>query len=573
MKVWCDAMSVEDFLLQSFSHVEETENGWFGYTGGSDYNAVYVPKNYNGSMGMVSYYPGSGGSNPDANQWKNIIHSDNPPEYIITISSESTDKANMMAKTYDGLSNAGVKITDVVAMTFSASGGTGYDRVEQFMSNHPNSDINFTIINNNVFGCDSNRFAAPNKYPHLVEAGVPIIYLDGFNDDRASSKVKTGNANGFNIYWLQSTSAGHIAFNADIIHNRFVDYVLGLSEDFGSTNVNGGEINYHLIGFNKELGQLTDCDYIDLVNSSVSKVGVPNLAKLTAVDPFDVKESSRLTDDMGVLGNLFDLTLTSSTGKVSNDIYYVQTAMNEIRSMVKSSNYLTSLKEGSFRSADGIPGIINKIINTFFDAVSELLTSLSIEAESVLSYAQATVDMDNDLKSGAENLGKIEEISFGDDYRPLSTYQPSDSPYDKSDDKKDDKDTGKKDTGKKDSGTPSGGTPSGGSPHGGTPPSGSPDSSEPKEYTYVFDDGHTAVFKTDGKTVTEFKYRYECASAEAAKTKYNDVEKTYRSVDYVDKIEIVDKFVDVIFKAEALKDLTFDQVKEKYLKGAKEKNG
>ena len=562
MKVWCDAMSVEDYLLQNFSHVEETENGWFGYSGSGDYNAVYVPKNYNGAMGMVSYYPGAGGSAPDADQWKNIINSNNPPEYIITISAESRDNANMLATTYDNLTSAGIKITDVVAMTFSASGGTGYDRVEQFLSNH--SDVNCTIINNNT-GSDGNRYNNPQNYPHLIDAGVPIIYVDPYNSGTVSNKVLAANKNGFNCYYLESSSGGHVAYNADIIHNRFVDYILGLEDSFTSTNTKGNAINYNLIGFNKELGQLTNCDYIDLVNSSVSKVGVPNLAKLTAVDPFDVKESSRLTDDMGVLGNLFDLTLTSSTGKVSNDIYYVQTAMNEIRSMVKSSNYLSSLKEGSYRSADGIPGIINKIMNTFFDAVSELLTSLSIEAESVLSYAQATVDMDNDLKSGAEELGKIEEIPFGDDYRPLSTYKPSNSPYDKSDDEESGKD--------KDSGKQNTGSPVGGHPVGGTPDGGKPESTEPEEYTYVFDDGHMAVFKTDGKTVTEFKYRYECASAEAAKAKYNDVEKTYRSVDYVDKIEVVDKFVDVIFKAEALKDLTLDQVKEKYLKGAKEKNG
>ena len=558
-------MNIEAYLRSTYSRVEELPGGgWFATNGGNDYNAVYVPKNYNGSMGMVSYYPGSGGSNPDANQWKNLIYGNNPPEYIITISSESSDRANMMGRTYDALTSAGVKITDVVAMTFSASGGTGYDRVEQFLASHNNSNVNFTIINNNVYNCDGNRSGSPAKYPNLIKAGVPIIYLDAFNDGSVNNKVTNANRNGFNCYWLQSSSNGHIAFNADIIHNRFVDYVLGLSEDFGKTNVNGGAVNYNLVGFNKELGKLTNCDYINLVNSSVAKVGVPNLDKLTAVDSFDVKEQSRLTNDMGILGNLSTLQLTSSTGKVSNDYYYVQTAMNEIRSMVKNSSYLTSLKEGTYRSSEGIPGCIAKYVNAFFDAVSALLTSLSIEAESVLSFAQATVDMDNDLKAGVQDLGTIKEMSFGDDYKPQSTYTAKKSPYEKSDDEED--------------GTPKEKQPKGNNQYpvsSGSPVSsggGNPSTTTDGEKTYEFEDGKLAVFKLEGDKVTEFKYRYECKSAEEAKVKYNDVEKIYREQDYVDKIEVVDNFVDVIFKAETLKDLTFDQIKEKYLKGAKEKN-
>ena len=555
-------MNVEEYLRNTYNNVQDLGHGWYCQVGSSDYSAVYVPKNYNGNMAMVSYFPGSGGSSPDADQWKNIIHSDNPPEYIVTISSEYSDRDQMMTRTYDGLTSAGVKITDVVNMVFSASGQTGFDRCEQFLSSHP--DVNMTLINNNVLNCDGQRINHPEKYPHLVEAGVPIIYLDGFNDEKAYNKTKNGTNNGFNVYWLKSSSNGHILFNRDIIRNRFTDYILGLADSFGNETDNGKTINYELVAFNKELGQFVTADYIDLMSDSVSKVGVPNLAKLTAVDPFDVKEQKRFNDDMGILGNLETLRLTSSTGKVSNDYYYVQTAMNDIRSMVKSSNYLSSLKEGCFRGgSSGIPGCIATYVNAFFDIVSNLLSNLSIEAESVLSYTQAMVDMDNDIRAGVENLGTVEEISFGDNYKPASSYVPSENPYDGKDSKIKDGDDNSKDT-KKPTYPPGGG--GGGGGGGGTP-------EEPKEVTYVFEDGHTAIFKTDGKTVTEFKYRYECKSAEAAAAYKEDLEKTYRSADYVDKIVVEDKYVDVIFKEEALKDLTFDQVKEKYLKGAKEKNG
>lgn len=560
-------MSVEEYLLSNFNHVEELQNGWYASSGSGDYNAVYVPKNYNGAMGMVSYFPGAGGSEPDANQWKNLINGSNPPEYIITISSESSDSSNMFIRTYDGLSNCGLNITDAVVMTFSASGGRGYDRVEEFLSNH--DGVNCTIINNNT-GSDGNRYNNPQNYPHLIEAGVPIIYVDPYNSGSVNNKVLAANKNGFNCYYLESSSGGHVAFNADIIHNRFVDYILGLSDSFTSTDINGRAINYDLIGFNKELGQLTNCDYIDLVNSSVSKAGVPNLAKLTAVDPFDVKEQGRTTDDMGILGNLSTLYLTSSTGAVSNNYYYVQTAMNEIRGAVKSSSYLSSLKEGSYRSGDGIPGCIATYINAFFDAVSNLLSSLSIEAESVLSYTQAMVDMDNDLKAGVEDIGTIEEIAFADDYKPKSSYQSDKSPYDNKDgDNKNGNKDGNKNGNNNNGGHNNGGNNNGGGQHGG----GGKDPEDPnKEFKYVFEDGHMAIFKKDGDKVTEFKYRFECKDAEAAKKRLDDIKRTYRNQEYVDKIEVVDKNVDVIFKKEVLEKLTFDQIKEKYLKGAKEKN-
>jgi hypothetical protein len=547
-------MNVEEYLRGTYNNVQDLGHGWYCQVGGSDYSAVYVPKNTNGNMAMVSYFPGSGGSNPDANKWKEIIHSDNPPEYIVTISSEYSDRDQMMGRTFNGLTNAGVKITDVVNMVFSASGQTGFDRCEQFLSEHPG--VNMTLINNNVLNCDGSRINHPEKYPHLIEAGVPIIYLDGFNDEKAYSKTKNGTQNGFNVYWLKSSSNGHILFNRDIIRNRFTDYILGLADSFGN-ETDRGTINYELVAFNKELGQFVNADYLDLMSDSVSKVGVPNLAKLTAVDPFDVKEQSRLTNDMGILGNLDTLRLTSSTGRVSNNYYYVQTAMNDIRGMVKSSNYLSSLKEGCFRGGGGgIPGCITTYINAFFDIVSSLLSSLSIEAESVLSYTQAMVDMDNDIAAGVSEIGTVQEIEFGDDYKPQSSYVPQENPYDGQDKNKIKDDGNKKDP-----------------TYHPTGPAG-PSTPEPKEYTYVFDDGHTAIFKTDSSgKVTEFKYRYECKSAEAAKERYKDIEKTYRGVDYVEKIEVVDKNIDVIFKEEALKDLTFDQIKEKYLEGAKEKNG
>ena len=456
-------MDLQTYLQQNFTKVEQTANGGYFCTR-SNGDELYIPGNYSGNIGMFAYLPGSGGSGNDARVIRNQIRSANPPDYIVAISAECSDHNNTLQVAYNELSSQGFNITDVAEMSFSASGGIGFDRLEAFQSLHP--DVNCVMVVNNT-SADGNRTSNPGKYPSLVENEVPIIYVDPPGRGDVQSKTQNGNLNGFNVYWLQSSSGSHIAYNADIIYNHFVDYLLGYNDSFTSTNENGGQVNYQLVTFDTETQQFVNADYNDLVSSYLGRVRIPNMNKILSYDAFNIETQKVENDDMGVLSNLTDLRLTSSTGVVSSDYYYVQTSMNEVRTSVKNSSYLTNLSQLTSRSSDTIPGCIATYVNAFFDIVNNLLSTLAIEAESVLSYAQAMVDMDNDQKAGAEKLGSIVETPYGEDAKPETSYVPqpkTDQVYNPQ-------------------GTPSGGYPSGGYPSGDTPIGGTPTDDPPAEET------------------------------------------------------------------------------------------
>jgi hypothetical protein len=414
--------SIESYLRENYRTVEELDNGWYCRNGGGDYNAVYVPKNCDGNMAMVSYFPGSGGSNPDANAWVDLIHSDNPPEYIVTISSESTDTKNMMIRTYDELTNRGVNITDVVDMVFSAGGGTGYKRTDEFLASHP--DVNVTLINTNVLRCDDNALNHLDRFPHILESGAQIIYVDSPKDQSTASAIKSLTEGGFNAYLLESSSSSHILFNKDIINSRFTDFILGYSDSFGIEGT-----NYNLVVYDSDTKKTVAADLNDLWSDYLARTETPGLPKADESDSFLITKQNIFTDTMGILSGLKNLALSIKDGVVSSDYTYIENVVNSNRNIVKNTKYLTNLKIEQYRSNSGIPGIIPKYINDFFNIVSDLLEKLAIESESIFSYAEAMVAMDEDIKAGVSEIGTVSEIEYGFDHKLKTTYVKKEGPY------------------------------------------------------------------------------------------------------------------------------------------------
>lgn len=562
-------MDIYSYLQQNYKKVEQLKGGGYFCTD-REGNNLYVPANYNGNMGMVAYLPGDGGSYNDARVWRDIIQGNNPPPYIVSISHTAyhSTAENLLTDTYNGLTGQGLNITDVVQMSFSASGYSCYDSMNRFLTEHP--DVNTTMVINNTTN-DSSKISHPGNYQAIIDADVPIIYVDPSGKQAYRyQKMIEGTENGFNMYWLQSNSGSHMGYNNDIIYNRFCDYLLGYTDSFGSERESGGHVEYKLVEFDPELGKYVEADYNDLVTSFLNRAGVPDIDRILAYDAFNITTNKVANDEMGTLSYLDDLHLTSSTGTVSSDYYFVNTSMNDIRHMIKTSSYLQNLSVQTFRSGDGIPGCISGYIQAYFDVVNDLLSTLALEAESVLSYAQAMVDMDNDQAAGATELGSIIETPYGADAKPASSYVPpkkTDEVYT--------------------SGTPTGGGcgSSGGgcgSSGGGCGSSGGgcasgggqsqitePETTGAKQIKYVFEDGHHALITYDGAEIKEFKYQYKYDDAEKAKAAYPDVFVKYHYEDYVDKLVMEEDHIDVLIKPDSYSELEFKEIEKKFLEGAK----
>ena len=114
-----------------------------------------------------------------------------------------------------------------------------------------------------------------------------------------------------------------------------------------------------------------------------------------------------------------------STKPISSEYSYVESFVSQLRDQIKSTNFLENYSYFNFRSADGILSIIGEYIDKYYQIVGELMEDLASESESVLSYAQAMIDMDNDLSG---QVGTISEGEAALSMSPPATQAPISTP-------------------------------------------------------------------------------------------------------------------------------------------------
>ena len=120
-----------------------------------------------------------------------------------------------------------------------------------------------------------------------------------------------------------------------------------------------------------------------------------------------VTKPSRYSD-LKEIGNL-SITFTAGSGIVSEEtqsnMSYITTKVNEIRQAVRQSGFLQGVSSQTCRSSSGIPGCIGAYIDAYYEIMGQLMDLVVEQTEAVISYGQAYVDMDLDLKQQASNLG------------------------------------------------------------------------------------------------------------------------------------------------------------------------
>jgi len=537
-------MDIEQYLRDNYRTVQELDNGGF-YCEDANHNGLYIPADYNGNMGMLAYLPGSGGY-PDGAALREQILGDNPPDYIISISHTAYHETaeNLLLDTYRSLSdNLNVNITDVVQMSFSASGGNGFISLNNLLEEYP--DLRTSMVINNTSN-DADQIAHPEKYQAIIENGTSIFYVDPPNNGYRDDRVKTGLNGGYNMYILETVYGRsvdwdkfHVSCNRDIILNGFVDYLLGYSDEYGNeSDWLHCPVVYNLVSYD-ENGNKIGVNLDDVITTNVTGVRIPNLRRLLNPGKFLITDHLVKNDDMGVLGSLTELKLNGRGGEITSKYSYVESAMNSIRSQVSSSGYLGGFGEQSFRSSEGIPGCIGKYLNAYFSMVNQLLTDLSLQTEAVMSYAQAMIDMDKHLAEGAEELGSIVEVPFEEGDKPQNNYKPPRKTPDY---------------------------------YGG--PSGRGDEpTETKTMKFIFKDNRRAVMEIKDNKVTSFKYYYEYKTKEEAAKAYEELLAKYKDLEYFDKLEVVGNGINVYIKKEFLENKEFKDIEKALLEGAVIDNG
>ena len=519
--------------VKSYKEIYDSNGTLAGYyCRSNNADEIYIPAT-TGNVGMVSYIPGAGGSGNDAQMLRELINSGSPPDYVITIAASCSDHNNCMENGLMMAQAADLNVTDNVTVCFSASGFLGVDRTNSFAVNHP--EIASTVISCEPY---NTSYLKMDRIKGLVEGNVPVVFVapdSGFHINMLN-KIEELKKYGINAYLMETDyrSNAHIMTNRDILTNGILEYILGERDDFDATRAGG----YDFLTYDPETGKVVYANYEDLANTKVGAVRIPNIDKIKSVDSFNITEEiSPVSTKYANLGNMKDLKLASKSGTVLASNYtYANTSIDNIRSYIK--NTASNFNNFTFRSGSGIPGCIAGYLNKYFDYINSLLSSLSAETESVMSYAQAVVDYDEELKQGL-NTGQI--VRTGDiDY--IKPGLP---------------DKNKKDKNKQ------GGYPGGGGVAGGE----SPSSTQP-EYVYDFD-GYTGKIIMDGDKIKEIKFEYTYKNKAEATANLDSIKEKYSRAKYIETIKVVGNCIDVVFKEETYKDLTYKQAAEKFFKGGK----
>ena len=295
-------MDLEKYLRDNYKTVEQLDGGGY-YCEDSHHNALYIPADYDGDMKMLSYLPGDGGY-PDGRMLRELIHGDNPPDYICCISHTAYHETaeNLLTQTYDKLSSdLGMNINTVCQMGFSASGGNSFISMNNLLKEHPELTT-YMVINNT--SNDKHQVEQPENYQAIIENGTTIIYVDPPNNGYRDDRVITGLKGKYNMYILETRydrrvgwEDFHCACNNDIQYNRMVDYLFGYTDEYGnwSPYLNCG-VNYKLISYNPETKEQLEMNIEDLVSSALNGVRIPNLKKLLNVDNFTILDTLVKTD-------------------------------------------------------------------------------------------------------------------------------------------------------------------------------------------------------------------------------------------------------------------------------------
>ena len=236
---------VYNYLVETLgaqgANVEQLPNGGYyvsNWTGKSNWgsNELYIPPNFNSSnVTVVAHLPGSGGSRNDAIPIRETFMGENAPDYIVAISSHSSDNAQVLDCVSNICSDNNVNITDVSLTTFSASGAQGFISLENFLEKNPNTNATMFVADGYNLSPNGSHV---NDLDSLVESKTPVyLVMPENNQNRLSKVAKELIDKGVDVRIITSDRSGHVDINHDLIRSYMAEYSIGLVDELQGENL------------------------------------------------------------------------------------------------------------------------------------------------------------------------------------------------------------------------------------------------------------------------------------------------------------------------------------------------
>lgn len=504
------------------------------------------------TLPIIALLPGDGGK---SNFKDGFLNQDNLPRAIYVVAGPhkyQTTENNALITAENFCNSHNINVSQIGIESFSGSGSVGL--MEAAYASQKYSNIPITLVETDGFmmGEDSTINYLNNENANILRnnpnfTAICVTYnggatLTGYN--------KIGGY-GINTYYLATTITDHSSIRGASEKNMVLPYFMGLVDELGNAGYGGVEAGYKLYKYSMEMGCFDTNNRLDpevaraIVDFTIDKLYYNDNYKITI-------SNSEISEKYNDLFNINHISINSN-GEVSSDFQFVVDEMNKLRDQIKQNESLKNLKMQNFRDPSGIPGIIGKYVNMYFDTIGTLLTNLSLQSESIISIAQAMVDMDNDLKNKSEEItdnayDKIQETvpEVPKEDNKNNTYN---NPYGNN--------IQEEPRNKAESTIPI----------STYPLNGSEELLKDGSLVYSFEDGTRLFIKTEGDKVLDMRYKLPCSSENDLNSLYKSLCEKYKDSDIVDLIIPNNNNIEIVLNEKVFIDSTLEEIKNRFCTG------
>ncbi len=352
------------------------------YEGGTYYQApgycFYVPDDVEDSTPAFIYYPGSGGSGNDAKYIREMI-ANNSLQQIVVIPNASNQR-NADVNYYGLINNIGesnnANITNISTMGFSAGGPSTYNQLLYNAKTNPDGGPYNTVF------CDVVGFWPKEEDLAAIAAtGSTVMFLEPSWSNSTSSQSNKMAKAGINVIVATATGnhGAHVPLNSEALQNGIIDYISGVSNELANSDI------YTFNKYNAETG-------------TWEVITIDQLAELYEFSIFDTSDPLRYYEKL------------SSIEPLESSNSFLGDKINNLRTAIRNTNFLSSNIGVDYASTTNIPGVESDIVQSFFTSTSMLLNLLEKDTSKIIDIGNSIEDMNAELEVQANELNDPNNI-------------------------------------------------------------------------------------------------------------------------------------------------------------------
>lgn len=334
---------------------------------------MYVPENVNADTPVFTYALGSG----DPGIEKCVLEQGSDSIFIVTVVdyNNNIDKVTMNI-VEEVKQEFGVTSTIVTPSGFSLGGPVGYKTAAENIRRNPGCEPQ------TVFLVDAYGTYFYNPKLHLNDQETLNLFKENntvffaLDHPLKTTDVNTQYAQaGLNIIQVKCIGQGHGDINASFFNEKMYDYMAGqaLPKD-----------GYVYSMYNSETGEWEEIPYEEIATK----------ADLNSYFGMDT-----LTSNIERLNKLQDITVKSDDKTLEN-------YLNNIRSSIRNTNFLTASFNLSYGSTTKVPTAIPEIITEYFTSTSTLLNKIAKKTSQIANITVEIEKLDTDMSKQTETLNE-----------------------------------------------------------------------------------------------------------------------------------------------------------------------